>query len=300
MITRQLGLNAWVIYLGQAQLPVLRRTVTDLAALKEREDDLNGHELSTVILHDPIMTVKVLRYLESHRSKHQVTDITTIDRAIMMLGTTTFFKQFVDQPTLEDSLAEFPLALEGMMQVISRARHAAMYALDWSILRHDIETDEVVIAALLRDLAEMLIWCFAPSSMLEIRYRMQLDPTLRSAAIQQEVLSFRLIELQIALASAWHLPKLLLSLMDEAHAEMPRTKCVTLAVALARHSASGWSDAALPDDFTAIQDVLKISPEEVWERVRHTTLQVAMNWEWYGVRPAAFWLPMQSCNQKAL
>jgi len=98
MLTRQLGLNAWVSYLDQAQLPVLRRTVTDLAGLGEREDELNGRELTAVILHDPIMTVKVLRYLESHRGKSQVTDITTIDRAIMMLGTTPFFRQFSDQP----------------------------------------------------------------------------------------------------------------------------------------------------------------------------------------------------------
>lgn len=294
MITRQLGLNAWVSYLDQALLPVLRRTLTEIVQFKEKEDDLNGRELSAVILHDPIMTVKVLRYLESHRGRSQITDITTIDRALMMIGTTPFFKQFTEQPLIEENLADFPDAMEGMMQVMSRARHAAMYALDWSVLRHDVDTDEVVIAALLRDLAEMLLWCFAPGQMLEIRDRMRHDPTLRSAAVQQEVLSFRIIELQIALASTWHLPKLLLSLMDESHAELPRTKCVALAVALARHSANGWSDAALPDDFAAIRDFLKISPDEVWERVRHTALQTAKGWEWYGVPPAAAWIPMQA------
>lgn len=294
MITRQLGLNAWVSYLDQAQLPVLRRTVTDLASLREREDDLNGRELAAVILHDPIMTVKVLRYLESHRGRSQITDITTIDRAIMMIGTTPFFRQFTDQPLIEESLADYPQAMEGMMRVMSRARHAALYALDWSALRHDVNTDEVVIAALLRDLAEMLLWCFAPGQMPEIRDRMRRDPALRSATAQQEVLSFRVIELQIALASTWHLPKLLLSLMDESHAELPRTKCVALAVALARHSANGWSDAALPDDFAAIGDFLKISPDEVWERVRHTALLAAKGWEWYGVPPAAAWLPLQA------
>ena len=297
MITRQLGMNAWGVYLDRAQLPVLRRTVTELARLQEKEDDLNGRELTAVILHDPIMTVKVLRYLESHRGRSQVTDITTIDRAIMMIGTTPFFKQFADQPIIEDNLADYPDAMEGMMQVMSRARHAAMYALDWSVLRHDVDTDEVVVAALLRDLAEMLLWCFAPGQMLEIRDRMRHDPTLRSAAAQQEVLSFRIIELQIGLASTWHLPKLLLSLMDESHAELPRTKCVALAVALARHSANGWSDAALPDDFAAIRDFLKITPDEVWERVRHTALQTAQGWEWYGAHPAAAWLPMQAANQ---
>lgn len=294
MITRQLGLNAWISYLDQAQLPVLRRTVTGLASLREREDELNGWELTAVILHDPIMTVKVLRYLESHRGRSQVTDITTIDRAIMMIGTTPFFRQFGEQPLIEERMAIHHQAMEGMMQVMSRARHAAMYALDWSVLRHDVDTDEVVIAALLRDLAEMLLWCFAPGQMLEIRDKMRRDPTLRSAAAQQEVLSFRVMELQIALASDWHLPKLLLSLMDESHAELPRTKCVALAVALARHSANGWYDAALPDDFAAIRDFLKISPDEVWERVRHTALQAAKGWEWYGVPPAAAWLPLQA------
>lgn len=294
MITRQLSLNAWVSYLDQTPLPVLRRTVTELARLREKEDDLNGRELTAVILHDPIMTVKVLRYLESHRGKSQITDITTIDRAVMMIGTTPFFRQFSDQPLIEESLAEYPQAMEGMMQVMSRARHAALYAQDWSALRHDVDTDEVVVAALLRDLAEMLLWCFAPEQMLEIRERKRRDPSLRSAAAQQAVLSFRIIELQIALASTWHLPKLLLSLMDEAHAELPRTRCVALAVALARHSANGWSDAALPDDFAAIGRFLKISPDEVWERVRHTALQAAQGWEWYGVHPAAAWLPMQT------
>ena len=293
MITRQLSLNAWVSYLNQTQLPVLRRTVADLASLRAREDELNGRELTAVILHDPIMTVKVLRYLQSHRGKSQVADITTIDRAIMMIGTTPFFRQFTDQTLIEESLADYPLAMEGMMQVMSRARHAAMYALDWSVLRHDVDTDEMVVAALLRDLAEMLLWCFAPGQMLEIRDRMRRDPALRSAAAQQEVLGFRVIELQIALATTWHLPKLLLSLMDESHAEHPRTLCVALAVALARHSANGWSDAALPDDFAAIRDFLKISPDEVWERVRRTALQAAKGWEWYGVPPAAAWLPMQ-------
>jgi len=98
MITRQLSLNAWVSYLDQAQLPVLRRTVTELARLREKERP-QCRELTAVILHDPIMTVKVLRYLEVHRGRSQVTDITTIDRAIMMIGTTHFSNSSLISPS---------------------------------------------------------------------------------------------------------------------------------------------------------------------------------------------------------
>lgn len=299
MINKPFSLDAWVIYLDQVQLPVLARTQKELALLREKEDDLNGRELASVVLRDPIMTLKVLRYLETHRGKSQITDITTISRAVMMIGTTPFFNQFSLQPLIEENLANYPVARQGMMQVMSRAHHAALYALDWSILRNDIDTDEVVIAALLRDLAEMLLWCFAPEPMLQIRERMRQDPTLRSATAQKEVLGFRLIELQLALATAWNLPKLLLSLMDESQAEMPRTRCVTLAVALARHSANGWLNAALPDDCKAIHELLKLSQEESWERVRRTTLLAAQGWEWYGVPPAAAWLPMQTMGTGA-
>lgn len=294
MINKRLSLNAWVLYLDQAKLPVLRRTAAELTRLREREERLNGHELSAVILHDPIMTVKVLRYLEAHRSKHQTTDITTMDRAIMMIGTTPFFEHFSDQPLLEEELAEYPLALEGTMQVMSRARHAALYALDWSALRNDIDTDEVVIAALLRDMTEMLLWCFAPEPMLTINKRKRFDPALRSATVQREVLGFRLIELQLALASVWHLPKLLLTLMDESYANKPRTRCVALAVALARHSSKSWFDAALPDDYATVHDLLQLPADQVWEHIRHAALAAAQDWDWYGVPPAASWLPLLS------
>jgi HD-like signal output (HDOD) protein len=286
------GVNSWVAYLDHAQLPVLRGTVAELARCKENEDNLNGRELSGAILHDPLMTLKVLRYLYSHHSRKQTNEITTIARAVMMVGTTPFFNQFANQPLIDEALADYPQALAGVMRVMSRARHAALYVRDWSVLRHDVESDEVTIAALLHDLAEMLLWCYAPEPMLEIGDMMQRDASLRSAAAQQKVLGFALTELQLALASAWHLPTLLQSLMDPLQADQPRTRSVTLAVALARHSAHGWYDAALPDDYAAIQKLLNLAPEEIRDRIHRVTLQAAHEWEWYGVPPAAAWLPM--------
>jgi HD-like signal output (HDOD) protein len=286
------GVSSWVAYLDHVQLPVLRGTVEELARFKENEDNLNGRELSGAILHDPLMTLKVLRYLHSHHSRKQTNEITTIARAVMMVGTTPFFNHFTDQPLIDATLADHPEALDGMMRVMSRARHAALYVRDWSVLRHDVESDEVTIAALLRDLAEMLLWCYAPEPMLEISRLLRHDRTLRSAAAQQKVLGFELSELQLALAREWHLPALLQSLMDPAQADQPRTRSVTLAVALARHSANGWFDAALPDDYAAIQKLLNLPPEEIAHRIQRIALQAAHEWEWYGVPPAATWMPM--------
>jgi hypothetical protein len=51
--------------------------------------------------------------------------------------------------------------------------------------------------------------------------------------------------------------------MDDENAQNPRVKNVVLAVNLARHSANGWDDAALPDDYKDIGELLRMSAEQV-------------------------------------
>ena len=92
---------------------------------------------------------------------------------------------------------------------------------------------------------------------------------MRSEAVQREILGFPMIALQLELAHAWQFPELLCGLMDERHAAMtPRSLNVSLAVAVPRHSAHGWEDAALPDDFAAIGRLIGLpSPDGRAERV---------------------------------
>ena len=300
MITQPLkDVAAWVAYFDQTDIPVLSRTQKELVQFKINEDNLNGRELADAIMHDPLMTLKVLRYLHTHHSKRQSMEITTIAHALMMLGTTPFFRHFARLPTIESTLKAHPDALTGVMRSMSRARHAALYAQDWAMLRHDMESDEVAIAALLRDLSEILMWCFAPQLMFTIRDLMRADPSLRSADAQKQVLGFRGQELQLALAERWHLPKLLQQLMDEEHAKQPRAKNVALANRLARHAANNWFDAGLPDDYREIGQLLSLSEEELHGRIQRVTLQAANSWTWYGVAPAAAWLPLLPANDGA-
>jgi hypothetical protein len=44
-------------------------------------------------------------------------------------------------------------------------------------------------------------------------------------------------------------------------------KNVKLAVDLARHTANGWDDAALPDDYRMIQELLHIDHENLLRRI---------------------------------
>jgi HD-like signal output (HDOD) protein len=261
-------LDSWVMYFRSADIPVLRHTVSELDKLRDQADSVNARKLSSVILSDPLMTLRVMAYIESTRRRSQTTDITTIERALMMIGVEPFFRDFSNIPLVEEQLKEHPKALLGLLKVIRRARQASHYARDWGIMRKDLDVDEITVAALLHDTAELLIWCFAPTLGLKVRELQTADRTLRSVAAQNQVYGITLHDLQIDLARAWHLPGLLIEMMNHHDGdETARERNVRLAVDLARHSANGWDDAALPDDYKAICDLLHIGHETLYKKL---------------------------------
>lgn len=261
------NLQEWAAFLLQAEIPVLKHTARDLAHLQEDEDNLSARAIAAVVNTDPMMTVRLLRYIQEHKQARQTQELVHIESALMMLGTSRFFTLVPAEPLVENVLHEHLDALARLLRLVHRAHRAAKYAYDWALLLHDLHAEELRIAGLLHDLAEMLMWCFAPGKMLQIYHMQQQDKTLRTVAAQEQVFGFRLQDLQVELCKEWHLPALLLNLFDEAFSEHERMKNLRFAVNLARHSANGWDDAALPDDYRDIAGLLMMTPERVMEMV---------------------------------
>jgi len=260
--------ETWVLLFNSNSLPVLRITKQRIEEMRQDMDNVKARELASIILQDPIMTVRVLAFIQPLHGRSLQHDITTIASAIMMAGITPFFSRFEELFTIEDILKkDYPQALLGVLQTIRRAQRAADYAQEWAIWRHDINMEEVRIAALLHDLAETLVWCSAPKLGLQIQALQKANPTMRSIEAQKQVLGLTFQDIQLALCRVWHLPELLQTLIDDDNARLPRVQNVSLAVRLARHSAKGWVDPALPDDYTDIGHLLNLTPETVRQRL---------------------------------
>ncbi len=261
------SLEAWVAYFSAAELPVLRHTVVEIDRLRENSATVNARAVAGAILRDPLMTLRVLGYIEARRPKNRTTDITTIERALMMIGIDPFFRDFQNLPTVEDHLKGHPKALVGVLRVMARARKASHWAREWAINRHDLDVDEITVATLLHDVAEIMMWCFAPTLALAVRDAQTVDRRRRSVDVQREIYGVALFEIKLDLAKAWRLPELISMLLDDDKARNPRVRNVKLAVDLARHSANGWDDNALPDDFAAIEELLHMSHEALLHRL---------------------------------
>jgi HD-like signal output (HDOD) protein len=262
-----LNLAGWVAFLGQADIPVLKQTARDLARLRENRDDLDARQIAAIVTRDPLMTVKLLRYMQGHKRLSQMQELVQVDQAIMMMGLNAFFTEIPTEPMVENVLARHMNVLVHLMQTVRRAQRSADYAFDWALRLRDLHWEEVRVSALLTYVGEMLMWCFNPEHMLEIRKRQDADRTLRSADVQKQVLGFVGMDLQRALTVEWNLPALLMNLMDPKQARNPRVRNVLLAVNLARHSSHGWHNSALPDDLKQIGELLRMEPVHVMEIV---------------------------------
>ncbi len=250
----------WAAWLGGIEIPVLPRTAAAIEELRELEDEVDAHLLAEAIGHDPLMTLKVLMHVARQPWKRRTTDAETVTEALVMLGIGPFFRAFGAQPTVDARLAAQPQAWAGLQQVLRRAHRAACFALGFAVHRMDHDAPVIHQAALLHDFAEMLLWCHAPALALEIRRRQQANPALRSAEAQRAVLGVALPDLQQLLMRAWRLPELLVRISDERHADTAQVRNVLLAIRLARHSAAGWDNPALPDDLAEVAVLLNLGP----------------------------------------
>lgn len=260
MLTTALpDLATWTAWLREAEIPVLAETAAALEAMRAREDEVDANGLGEMIANDPLMTLKVLAYASSHRGRRMVTDTETVTAALVMTGITPFFEAFGPQPTVEERLATEPAALAGLRATVRRTHRGANFALGFAVHRMDPDAAVVHAVALLHEFAELLVWCHAPALQLRIQGLQRADPQLRSAVAQQRALNVEVADLQAALMRAWRLPELLTHMGDDLHADNANVRSVELGARLARHTALGWDNPAVPDDIAAIAELLNLS-----------------------------------------
>jgi HD-like signal output (HDOD) protein len=268
-------LSAWIACFRKADIPVLPRTIEELAMLRQAEEQrgcVDAKMISQGIGNDPLMALRVLMEAARRRPESVVTDAETVTAAVVMMGIDPFFRAFAELESVATRLEGQVQAMLGLQRVLKRAWRAASFALGFAVHRMDEDAAVVQTAALLHDFAEMLLWCHAPEMALRVQALQRAAPALRSAAAQREVLGIELQDLEQALMKAWRLPGLLIRMTDDKTALHPQSRTVMLAVRVARHTQDGWdtpgAQAALPDDLADLGALLSLSPEATLRLLR--------------------------------
>ena len=258
----------WLAAFEARDIPVFESTVLSIADAAEVEDSTDAHSLAEVLTDDPLMTLKLLRYVAELRRGRLNSDVETVTASLVMIGIPPFFQAFADQVSVQTRLKHSPEALQGLMAVRHRAYRAARFSLGFAV--HRMDHDAVVLheAALLHDFVEMLLWVHAPALALAMAQRQRHEPQMRSQQVQRELLNVTLAELEQALMRRWRLPEFLISITCDEVSPSPQVRNVQLAIRVSRHSALGWDNPALPDDVDEVGALLNLRPAAVWQLLR--------------------------------
>ena len=271
---------AWTAYLAQADIPVLAASADALERLRSQEDAREGsvdaNRLGEALARDPLMTLRVLAHMARHRPPRRATDPQTVTAAAVLLGVPPFFRVFGAPPVAEECLAGRPEALAGFGAALRRATRAANLALAFAAHRGDADAALIHQAALLHDHAVLLLWCLVPDRAPAL---CGADGDAAPAAEAGAAADERLAALQWSLAEAWRLPPLLRRPLRPRDALLPRSRCVDLAVRLAR----GEAVAGLLEEAAGL---LALPPDDVRRLIAETETETETETEG-GAAPAS-------------
>jgi len=290
------GLADWVQRLGEAGMPAFAHTAHDIAHISESRES-SAAELARVVLQDAAMTARLLRVANSPAFNPIGRAISTVSRAVVVLG-------FDEVRSICLSIAIVESMLRGkqkerVIEEMARSFHAAVQARAFARKRKDSSPEEVFIATLLFHLGDMAFWSCAGEAALELDMRMQQCPDQAPEEVQKAVLGFTLRELSLGLSREWKLGELLEHSLEGRQDCDPRAGNVTLGHELAAAVEKGWHAPSVRELLERIAEALYLPVEDVEKLVHANAEEAATTAAFYGADRAVRLIPVPGGRQAA-
>jgi HD-like signal output (HDOD) protein len=251
-------LDRWFKRLSDCNMPVLGNTVQRICqASADRAS--SASDLAAVVLQDAAMTSRVLKLANSAYYNPSGLEISTISRAVIMLGFDTV-RSIGLSVAVVDTFLRGP-AKSKVVGLMRQAVYAAVQAKAIAKQSGDPAPEEIFIAALLYHLGDMAFWSFADEQearALDDALAHQEDP----AKAELTVLGCTLRMLTLELAREWRLSEVLQEALQTKTASKGRGSRVLLGHELeAAVREHGWDSAAARLVTDKIASHIKLPPE---------------------------------------
>ncbi len=281
------SLDVWVKTLGEHGMPIFARTARDIAGVASR-DQSSAAELARVILQDAAMTARLLRVANSSYYNPGKHGISTVSRAVVVLGFEVVRSICLSIAVVEN-LLKGPQR-ERILMEMARSFHAAAQARAFAVKHKDPAPEEVFIATLLLNLGQMAFWSSSGDHGEQLTQAMR-KPGITSEQAEEQVLGFKLQQLTLGLAKEWNLGELLQDTLEGKHKENPRISNIVLGHELARNLEQGWESREVKDMMKRLAEKLYMPLDAVQTLVRNNARDAARTAASYGVANLAKLIP---------
>ncbi|WP_343036106.1 HDOD domain-containing protein [Aromatoleum toluvorans] len=280
------NLGEWVAFIRDQEMPALGATVALIHSVTEDEKSPTG-KLAQAILQDAAMTAKVLKLANSALYNPARHGVSTISRAIVVLGFNAVAEIAIAIRVIDSLLAGG--VRQRVVDEMARVFHAAVQARALAALRRDGRSEEVFIAALLSRVGEMAFWCFGG------RLAQRLDEALAAGEADEDaqmgVLGFRLRQLSQGLAREWKLGPLLQSVLDGSGRTGAAEQAIHYGQRFAVEVESGWDAPGIDRLVQGLSNFTGLSPEAMREELAANSVEAARIAAYFGVAEAAELIP---------
>ncbi|MDH5518227.1 MAG: HDOD domain-containing protein [Gammaproteobacteria bacterium] len=231
------GINSWLDELAEKPIPILKhRRDQALAILKD--DERASSECQPVILSDPGMAANLFRQINQAREKANRIPINNISSLISLLGISRLIEEISAMVCIED--LNLPAAnLAGIHRRLKENWYASQFASQWVRDRGVSETEEILVAAHLQMLPDLMLWCYGAEVMPKIEHKAYYE-CLDYEQQVDEILGCDKNEIGAALGQRWHLPEMAGFSFESNCDNFTHATAVALASKLARICQHGW------------------------------------------------------------
>lgn len=251
------------------ELPIFSNTANNI--YHSLDDEKKGAmELASIILQDPNLTAKLLKIANSPIYNPSKLKISTVSRAIVVLGA-----KVIRELTLACAFFESILTTankERANQKIAQAIHAAVQARELAILMQEGLPEEVFVAALLHNIGEIAFWCTPSKQATQINELLE-NNHLSLDEAEKMVLGFTLQDLSKQLSKAWHFGGLIDECISHPTASNTRNQIVLMGSAISLALKSGWDSPAMKECLAKLQKLTAQPSAEMLVKLKNHTMQ---------------------------
>lgn len=281
------GLEAWMLALNEQELPTLNSVVKEICELSE-DEKCRAEDLTNIILRDANLTSKVLKIANSVHYNTTFERIKTVSRAIVLLGFDNL-KNITLTATLIDSfLKGKPKQL--MIESLARSFHAAVQAKAMMPHLNSEHKEQVFIAALLRNLAELALITTGRPIVEDFIAARDKDPHAEHQ-LAQEYFGVDTQLLTRNLIKDWSLGELLIEACDNRKNSSPAARAVNLGNELSKYFHLGTKSPEMKKLYEQMSSLCKIDIEEAKKQVVIMADEASVIAKTYGVEELISALP---------
>jgi len=267
----QQGLAHWHAFLSKKSLPILTRTKKDVQALID-QTHLSITQYTTPIFYDACFSALIFQHVNGARQASNKNPLTTLGNALSHMGQMSF-QNFLNKSLLLETLKLSDKNYQGFIRVMGQSCHASLQSREWALQRSVAETEEIQLAALLQNVAELMLWCYADDAMPKIEEQCYINKKTYEQATN-EILGCGMRELGARLSETWNLPEMATNGLVTRQDDFTLATGVSLASDLARIVTRTWYGKEAVDVISHIAKYKGKSEGEIERRLHIAAVNV--------------------------